>query len=494
MKKYLILALLFVFLIGSAPYQEETLPDYAFVDGIVSHGQTYPLSCESRSAADLAGYWGVPVRETEFFDRLPRSDNPEAGFVGNVFGTWGQTPPNPYGVHAPPIANLLQQYGLDAQPHKGMTLRELKTEIANGRPVIVWVIGRVWSGTPKSYTAIDGSVVTVAAYEHSMLAYGYDLSGIYLIDAGSGGRASYSYETFRTSWGVLENLAVTVNGVLGDAPPAPPKIDDLGDTYVVQPGDYLSKLASRWGISWQDLAALNGLTYPYTIHPGQVLYTGQGEVPQEPKPTATPAPTAAPTAVPQPTPRPTSTPQPPANKYEVQRGDHLMQIARELDLDWKEIASINRLTYPYLVYPGQELILPGGEGGAGSSQQPAPTEVEVTYEIYTVGKGEHLMQIARELDIEWKSIAELNGLQSPYTLHPGQELKLPGRGSEPPPPPPVEDEPPESEFSGQIYIVQPGDYLYALARTFGLNWQTLASVNQISYPYIVYPGQEIEIP
>ena len=103
------------------------------------------------------------------------------------------------------------------------------------------------------------------------------------------------------------------------------------------------------------------------------------------------------------------------------------------------------------------------------------------------------MQIAREFDMDWKDIAELNGLSSPYTLQPGQQLKLPGMESSPPPPPPVEDQPTDSEYSGQIYIVQPGDYLYALARTFGLNWQTLASANQISYPYIVYPGQEIQI-
>lgn len=494
MKKFFLWTLLACLLIGSSPYQDDSLPNYAFVEGLVSHGQTYPLSCESRSAADLAGYWGVSVRETEFFEMLPKSDNPEVGFVGNVFGTWGQTPPNPYGVHAPPIAKLLRQYGVDAQAHSGMTVQDLKTEIANGRPVIVWVIGRVWSGTPQSYTAKDGSVVTVAAYEHSMIAYGYDLSGIYLIDAGSGGRAAYSYDNFRTSWGVLGNLGVTAKGTLGKTPDKPNKIDDLGDEYIVKPGDYLSKLASDWGISWQDLAALNGITYPYTIVPGQVLFTGKGGQQSNPSPTATPNPTAVPTATPKPAPLPTETPPPPPqNLYTVGQGDHLMQIARELELDWKEIASINQLTYPYLVYPGQELLLPDGSGTSGSTP-PVPTQAEVTYQIYTVQKGEHLMEIARELDIGWKEIADLNGLFSPFVLHPGQQLKLPGTETELPPPPPVDTLPIDTEYSGQIYIVQPGDYLYALARTFGLNWQTLASANQISYPYIVYPGQEIQIP
>ena len=160
---------------------------------------------------------------------------------------------------------LVTQDALAAQPRGEVEIRII--DAGSGQPVAANMFLKNSRGRPvkapqlpfwKDHFAIDGSVVTVAPYEHSMLAYGYDLSGIYLIDAGSGGRASYSYETFRTSWGVLGNLAVTVSGVNnGEAPQAPPKIDDLGDTYVVQPGDYLSKLASRWGISWQDLAALN---------------------------------------------------------------------------------------------------------------------------------------------------------------------------------------------------------------------------------------------
>ena len=88
--------------------------------------------------------------------------------------------------------------------------------------------------------------------------------------------------------------------------------------YVVQPGDYLNKLAQEWDISWQDLAALNNIVFPYTIYPGQVLLTGQkiGEdAPQEPEPTATtPKPTKEAEeekeAEAEPSPAPTRTPGP----------------------------------------------------------------------------------------------------------------------------------------------------------------------------------------
>jgi LysM repeat protein/uncharacterized protein YvpB len=494
MRKLLLLTVIASILIAAAPVQQESLPDYAFVEGLVGHGQTYPLSCESRSAADLAGYWGLSVSETDFFHNLPTSDNPEKGFVGSVYGTWGQTPPNPYGVHSQPIAALLREYGLNAQAHVGLTMRQLKTEIANGRPVIVWVIGHVWSGTPVSYTARDGSVVTVAAYEHSMIAYGYDLSGVYLIDAGNGSRASYSYSNFRTSWGVLGNLAVTANGKIGEEVSIPANtgdVGDVGDAYVVQPGDYLSMLASQWGISWQDLAALNGIMYPYVIYPGQVLYTGSGNAPTPaatqapaPEPTATPKPTTAPTPTPEPTP-------PPVETYTVQQGDHLMQIAADLEIDWRDIVMLNDLTYPYLVYPGQVLVL-SDDGGRPS--QDKNQQSQGSYEEYVVKEGEHLMQIARAKGLAWMDIADLNNLTSPYTLSAGQKLLLPGAGNSSSPEkgvdPPVE----VSEYSGTVYVCQPGDFIYALARTFGVSWQALASYNQITYPYIVYPGQEIRIP
>jgi LysM repeat protein len=494
MKKFFLICLIAFILIGASPLPEENLPDYAFVEGLVGHGQAYPLSCESRSAADLAGYWGIPVSETTFFEQLPKSDNPEVGFVGSVFGTWGQTPPNPYGVHAPPIANLLREYGLDAQAQKGFTVKEIKAEIARGRPVMVWVIGRVWSGTAQTYAANDGSKVTVAAYEHSMIAYGYDLSAIYLLDAGSGSRAAYSYDNFRTSWRVLGNLAVTASGPINANQDKPANIGNLKEKYIVQPGDYLSQLAEAWGISWQDLAAINGITYPYVIFPGQVLFTG-GNPGQTDMPPTPSNPTALPTVIPQPTPTPTTEPTAvPVVTYMVQHGDHLMQISSEMDIDWKEIVSLNGLVYPYLVYPGQQLVMPDGFSLNTDTEQPAAQQSTVTFDLYTIGKGEHLMQIARKFELSWKEIADLNNLVSPYTLQAGQEIKLPFEQDTSAPPSPVEPAPDPSSFSGEVYVVQPGDFLYVLAQTFGVNWQTLASYNQISYPYMVYPGQELILP
>jgi peptidoglycan endopeptidase LytE len=167
-----------------------------------------------------------------------------------------------------------------------------------------------------------------------------------------------------------------------------------------------------------------------------------------------------------------------------------MQIAADLEIDWREIVSLNDLMYPYLVYPGQVLII----RHSNAQNQGSDTNEQGDLQIYTVQQGDHLMRIARAFDMDWMEIADLNDLVSPYTLTPGQQLLLPGTGDAPVSTQSDSPVSSSSDYSGTVYICQPGDFLYALARTFGVSWQSLASYNGITYPYIVYPGQEIRVP
>lgn len=44
------------------------------------------------------------------------------------------------------------------------------------------------------------------------------------------------------------------------------------------------------------------------------------------------------------------------------------------------------------------------------------------------------------------------------------------------------------------YTVQRGDTLYTIGQKFGVQWQTIAIKNSISYPYTIFPGQILVIP
>lgn len=174
---------------------------------VYGQNQALPLDCEARSAVDWAGYFGYAINEIEFFNRLPVSDDPDVGFVGSGWGAWGQTPPYAYGVHAGPVAALLQTYGVKAKAVRGLTWESVQAEIDAGRPVLAWVIGHIWNGTPLAYTAAStGQTTTVAAYEHTVIVTGYAGDTVYILD----GATTYarSKTDFLNSWAVLGNMAI----------------------------------------------------------------------------------------------------------------------------------------------------------------------------------------------------------------------------------------------------------------------------------------------
>jgi uncharacterized protein YvpB/LysM repeat protein len=313
----------------------DSLPDTAFVSGFVGHAQSYAIDCEVRSAVDWAGFWGVSIGETEFLEALPRTDNPDKGFVGDPNDVWGRIPPFGYGVHADPIAETLRDFGLNAEARHGLSWDDLRGEIDAGHPVIVWIIGAMWEGTPVQYDASDGSSSTVAAYEHTMTLVGYTSDAVQVVDSSSGHLDTYRLNDFLISWTVLGNMAVvganeqvsaddlssqeahvnTNQGASQDINQSTNQdLDQSGSqnnnrstaqnnnqstqqninqntdqdtlqitntgTYTIQKGDWVMALARRFGISWLELAQLNALNPPYIIYVGQVLQLPAVNVPE----------------------------------------------------------------------------------------------------------------------------------------------------------------------------------------------------------------------
>lgn len=194
--------------ITPVPTDENGLPVSHIIYGITGHKQYFPLGCEAAVTRDWALFFGMDINEFEFQHRLPLSDNPEIGFVGSVNSKWGQAPPYAYGVHAGPVAQLLQTYGMPATAVKDLSLTLLKQQIAADRPVIAWVIGNVVGGIPYEYSAKDGQKVVVAAYEHVIIVTGYTETHIRYMNNGKFFEAPV--KVFLNSWKVLGNMAIIV--------------------------------------------------------------------------------------------------------------------------------------------------------------------------------------------------------------------------------------------------------------------------------------------
>jgi len=90
-----------------------------------------------------------------------------------------------------------------------------------------------------------------------------------------------------------------------------------------------------------------------------------------------------------------------------------------------------------------------------------------------VGAHDDLWNISTRYRLPIREIIDLNGLQPPYRLEPGQRLKLPA---------PVD------------YRVMPGDTLHSVASMFNTSESQLVTVNNIRAPYKLAPGQNLRIP
>ena len=110
--------------------------------------------------------------------------------------------------------------------------------------------------------------------------------------------------------------------------------------------------------------------------------------------------------------------------YPVSSGDTIYSIAWKYELDPFELARWNNISRPYRIYPGQRLRMKPGAGTRQSSQQSKSTSAGPRPDSITVSKGDTLYALAQQYKLSARDLASINGLKSPYTITPGQKLKL----------------------------------------------------------------------
>lgn len=99
------------------------------------------------------------------------------------------------------------------------------------------------------------------------------------------------------------------------------------------------------------------------------------------------------------------------------------------------------------------------------------------YQIYQVMPNETLEQVAGKLGINIDELRRLNGLTTNQNIG-GSYLIIPTQPSN----------------SYDTYIVKKGDSIYAIARNYGVDYQTLLRLNGLNDNDYIYPNQEILIP
>lgn len=126
--------------------------------------------------------------------------------------------------------------------------------------------------------------------------------------------------------------------------------------YMVQAGDTLASIARHYLTTWQTLVQVNGLLSPDVIYPGQVI-----QVPALNRPAGEEEPVARPALS-------------GGVAYIVRTDDTLLRIALRYGISPWTLATVSHVANPALLYPGQELTVPG----AGPGLLPEPfVSVEV---------------------------------------------------------------------------------------------------------------------
>lgn len=209
------------------------------------------------------------------------------------------------------------------------------------------------------------------------------------------GSNTYVVQKGDTLWNLAKRFGVTVDELkeannltsnslaLNQVLMIPDKGEPSGSDelyYTVKAGDNLYQISKTYGMSVDELKALNGLTNN-VLSVGQRLLVKKGDLPSTSNET-----------------------------YVVKAGDSLYQIARQFNTTVDELKRINQLT-SNLLSIGQVLKLPIQSVGDDTI-------------IYTVVAGDNLYQIARKYGVSVEKIRSMNNLTSDL-LSIGQKLVIP---------------------------------------------------------------------
>jgi LysM repeat protein len=232
------------------------------------------------------------------------------------------------------------------------------------------------------------------------------------------------------------------------APSAPAPVGP-GQTYVIQDGDTLGKIASKFGVERKSLLEANRLSEGQPIYIGETLMI--------PGSAAAPAPAPAPDSS---TNVAGATPPAPAKQesvvvgetkksapvatttHKVAKGDTLTSLAKKYNTAVESLKSANGLRTDAISL-GQSLKIPSSKGAAAtvSNTVPAPApkggqsaafeydnpllNKSETYGYYTVASGDNLYALARDFFTTMSELQRINNLGSSTIIRPGDEIIVP---------------------------------------------------------------------
>lgn len=178
--------------------------------------------------------------------------------------------------------------------------------------------------------------------------------------------------------------------------------------------------------------------------------------------------------------------------YTVQSGDTLSGIALKFSTTSSKLAQLNSISNPNLIYVGQRLLVNQSSNSNSSSSgqsSSTTTNTEASAASYTVKSGDTLSGIASQYNTTVNQIVSLNQLSNPNLIYVGQVLKLKNSQTTNS----SSSSSSTATTTAGTYTVKAGDTLSAIASRYSTSSSTLASLNSLSNPNLIYVGQVLKV-
>lgn len=241
----------------------------------------------------------------------------------------------------------------------------------------------------------------------------------------------------------------------------------LADTYKVQKGDTLSKIASKYNTSVQDLRTMNGLRSDF-IYENQTLKVSPETKSQAPQ----------------------------SATYTVVKGDALIKIANRFQVTVGELKQWNNLD-SNLIYVGQVLKVSAPSQTTTTTKPAAPAPTPATPPTstatgeYTVKSGDSLSKIGLQFGMTVQQLKTLNNLKSDM-IYVGQKLKVTAQTSTTKPTVPTTPAPTPAPATVSEYTVKSGDTLGKISGQFNMTVKDLKTLNGLTSD-MIYVGQKLKV-
>ncbi|MCP9851105.1 LysM peptidoglycan-binding domain-containing protein [Cyanobium sp. Morenito 9A2] len=237
----------------------------------------------------------------------------------------------------------------------------------------------------------------------------------------------------------------------------------LAGSYTVKPGETLSEIAERYGVSVERLLKLNGLKDANNLQAGRKLVVPGGS--------STGGGSGS---------RPGG-----HGTYTVKPGDTLSELADRFGVSVERLKQLNGLQSASDLQAGSKLVVPGAASASGPSRSSAGGS-----STYTVKPGDTLSELADRFGVSVERLKQLNGLQSASDLQAGSKLVVPG-AAKPSTATAAKTKPVTK--GAKEHVVQPGETLSQIAETYGVSVDRLTALNNIKEPNAIPAGSRLKL-